>query len=322
MYCNTVTDTGSKNNVKHTFTTYVSNGDATCAVDGTKTATCNICNTAKDTVTDLGSKNNVKHTFTNYISNGDATCAVDGTKTATCDVCNTAKDTVTDLGSKDKIEHSFDNGKITLEPDCTTDGTKTFTCLICGNTKTEEVSATGHNSGSVVIENTIDATCTSTGSYDKVIYCTVCTKELSREKVTVEKLDHYYTSSVTAPTCTAKGYTTYTCSACSDTYKDNITAALGHNMSEYVVTEKPGCTENGKEVSQCSRCDYSSEHTLYATGHEYHDGVCVNCGDDMTDDCSCMCHKNGFMGFIWKIIRFFCKIFGANKVCECGLAHY
>ena len=39
-------------------------------------------------------------------------------------------------------------------------------------------------------------------------------------------------------------------------------------------------------------------------------------------ECDCNCHKSGFMGFIWKIIRFFSKLFGVNKVCDCGKVHY
>lgn len=41
-----------------------------------------------------------------------------------------------------------------------------------------------------------------------------------------------------------------------------------------------------------------------------------------SEHCSCNCHKSGFMGFIWKIQRFFCKLFGINKICECGVKHY
>lgn len=39
-------------------------------------------------------------------------------------------------------------------------------------------------------------------------------------------------------------------------------------------------------------------------------------------ECNCNCHKGGFMGFIWKIVRFFSKLFGTNKICACGQAHY
>ena len=47
------------------------------------------------------------------------------------------------------------------------------------------------------------------------------------------------------------------------------------------------------------------------------------CGYEFeNDDCNHMCHKQGFMGFIWKIVKFFSKLFGTNPTCECGVAHY
>ena len=57
---------------------------------------------------------------------------------------------------------------------------------------------------------------------------------------------------------------------------------------------------------------------------EDHDGYCDIC-KEMTPEranCSCNCHKSGFMGFIWKIILFFNKLFKINPVCACGVAHY
>ena len=35
---------------------------------------------------------------------------------------------------------------------------------------------------------------------------------------------------MTAATCTARGYTTHTCSRCGNSYQDTYTAALGHNF--------------------------------------------------------------------------------------------
>ena len=57
---------------------------------------------------------------------------------------------------------------------------------------------------------------------------------------------------------------------------------------------------------------------------EDHDGYCDIC-KEMTPEranCSCNCHKSGFMGFIWKIILFFNKLFKTKKTCACGIAHY
>ena len=71
-----------------------------------------------------------------------------------------------------------------------------------------------------MVENEKDATCTEAGSYDNVVYCTVCSAELSRETITVDATDHDYQAVVTAPTCTTDGYTTHTCSKCKDSYVD------------------------------------------------------------------------------------------------------
>ena len=46
---------------------------------------------------------------------------------------------------------------------------------------------------------------------------------------------HSYSATVTAPTCTEKGYTTHTC-ACGDRYKDSYVNALGHNYKDGVCT--------------------------------------------------------------------------------------
>ena len=42
---------------------------------------------------------------------------------------------------------------------------------------------------------------------------------------------------------------------------------------------------------------------------------------DPADDCSCNCHKGGIGGFFFKILNFFQKLFGQNKVCACGVKH-
>lgn len=66
----------------HDFQNYVSDGNATCTEDGTKTAKCERCDET-DTITDVDSK--LGHKYTNYVSNNNATCTKDGTETAYCD---------------------------------------------------------------------------------------------------------------------------------------------------------------------------------------------------------------------------------------------
>ncbi|MCD7722628.1 MAG: leucine-rich repeat domain-containing protein, partial [Clostridiales bacterium] len=74
-----------------------------------------------------------------------------------------------------------------------------------------------HTPAEAVIENSVAASCTTDGSYDSVVYCSVCGEEISRTAITVPA-HHTYESVVTAPTCTAGGYTTYTCTVCGDSY--------------------------------------------------------------------------------------------------------
>ena len=84
---------------------------------------------------------------------------------------------------------------------------------------------------------------------------------------------HKYQSVVTAPTCTEKGYTTYTCAICEDSYVADEVAALGHDLvtdAGIAVT----CTESGlTEGKHCSRCDYEIERqAIAALGHVWDEG--------------------------------------------------
>ena len=47
---------------------------------------------------------------------------------------------------------------------------------------------------------------------------------------------HSYTAAVTAPTCTERGYTTYTCSVCGDSYKGSYVDPLGHDYKNGTCT--------------------------------------------------------------------------------------
>lgn len=83
---------------------YVSDNNATCEQDGTKTAKCVRYGTGgcteTNTVTDTDSK--LGHLFENYVSNNDATYTRDGTMTAKCvryDQCGEIH-TIPDEGSR------------------------------------------------------------------------------------------------------------------------------------------------------------------------------------------------------------------------------
>ncbi|MBE6731022.1 MAG: hypothetical protein E7564_04985 [Ruminococcaceae bacterium] len=89
--------------------------------------------------------------------------------------------------------------------------------------------------------------------------------ELGKVTVTIGS-EHNYSSSVTAPTCTNDGYTTYTC-VCGDSYISEKVPALGHTYGT-IVTE-PTCTEDGYTLYFCSCGDSYKADEVPAFGHTY-----------------------------------------------------
>lgn len=91
--------------------------------------------------------------------------------------------------------------------------------------------------------------------------------------------DHQYAAVVTDPTCTEKGYTTYTCS-CGESYIDDYVDALGHDTVQHDAKEAT-CAEAGWNAYEtCTRCDYTTYEEIPASGeHTYVDGVCTVCGN-------------------------------------------
>jgi len=78
--------------------------------------------------------------------------------------------------------------------------------------------------------------------------------------------EHHYEATVTEPTCTEQGYTTYTC-VCADRYVDDYSAALGHDLGDWRVNKAPTCTEAGEEKRECDRCDYVEARAVAENGH-------------------------------------------------------
>ncbi len=52
----------------------------------------------------------------------------------------------------------------------------------------------------------------------------------------------------------------------------------------------------------------------YGCGHEFEKPA--------DTDCDHLCHKDGILGFFWKIISFFQRLFGIEQYCDCGALHY
>lgn len=140
-------------------------------------------------------------------------------------------------------------------------------------------------------------------------------------------VNHTYITEIKAPaTHTKEGVLTYTCSECGDSYTDKIDKTTEHTYNEKFIA--PSCTETGYTVYTCECGDTYISDYISETGHSdnNNDGTCDGCGIKLSttdnENCSCNCHKSGLMGIIWKILRFFYKLFKINPVCACGVAHY
>ncbi|MCD7864360.1 MAG: CAP domain-containing protein [Lachnospiraceae bacterium] len=199
-----------------------------------------------------------------------------------CSVCGEelSRETVTvpATGHSTEIQNAKD-------ATCTEDGyTGDEARTVCGETVAtgEEVPATGHTEAEAVVENEVAATCTEAGSYDSVVYCSVCDAVLSRETIAVAATGHtaggaVVENEVAATHTTAGSYESAVyCSVCGEELsRETITVpAGGHTAGDPVIEKEvdPTCTEDGSydTVVYCTECseEISRETiTVPATGH-------------------------------------------------------
>ena len=150
---------------------------------------------------------------------------------------------------------------------------------------------------------------------------------------------------VTAPECGKAGKEVASCDhGCGATDEKEI-PALTHEPLEAVkeneVAPKCGVAGSYDLVVYCNLCseeldrdtitvdalthkdddgDYLCDH---GCGHEFPKPDTPDTPDEPTDEaCDHLCHKDGILGFLWKIIRFFYRLFNIQQYCDCGILHY
>ena len=247
--------------------------DATCMAQGTVTYTCSVCGATKTETGAYGA-----HVYGEWIEGQAATCSAAGwLGHYECGVCHKYFDAEkNELASIvlniDPDAHRW-SWVTDLDPTCGEPGKKHQECSLCGNTQAENtvIPATGnHTPGEATVENNVAPTCTAGGSYDSVVYCSVCGNELSRTPVTVGALGHDFGewTETVHPTCTAAGEKQRTCSRCPETETDTVPAP-GHDFGEWTETLAPTCTAAGEKQRTCSRCPETETDTVPALGHDY-----------------------------------------------------
>ncbi len=213
---------------EHTYVTY--SVAATCTSPGYTVRECEVCGDRHiEDITSALAHNYQAHTI-------PATCEGGGKTVHLCEGCGSSF--VTDYTSP--LGHSWDEGTTVTGSTCTGEGVMEYRCTRCGYHRIEGDAAAGHVPGD-------PATCTEPQ------LCTEC------GAVIANALGHDYTTEVTAPTCTAMGYTTYTCTGCGDSYKGDYTDATGHTPGDWIIDKEPTTDSEGEKHRECENCGETLE---------------------------------------------------------------
>lgn len=338
----------------HVFTNYVSDNNATCTADGTKTALCDNCDDGTDTVTDKGSKLN--HTMTEYGYSVDdwdyipenfnetieeSTCCREGKSISYCTGCSLY---LTRAEKKDPTKHNWEKDAdsedglkwVAGAGDCTTGIVMTNKCtnVGCKEVQTKFEAVVDHDY--VLIAESLP-TCKLEGY--RFYKCSLCGVEFFEEGEEATNDHKFEVIGETPATCTKNAYVTEQCKVCRDI---RIVETEGTMLEhEYIDCKAvaPTCEADGHSAYlKCVDCGAvkdkitAAEDPSYAaTGHSDadSDGKCDECykllyeTEDGEKSCGCICHKESWiMRIIYKILNFFWKLFKISKTCNCGAVHW
>ncbi len=310
----------------HYSAKYIDAVSATCSKDGHEAGYfCTECDDyLYDTVTE---KATGIHIYENYVSDGNADCFNDGTKTACCEYGCGEKDTVTDAGSKLKHVEEIIPG---VAATCTTYGYSSGAkCTLCGTIykQREVLGLIPHKFENYEIVS--DLSCISNGI--KVAYCEYGCGNNDRQVIPADPNKHTLSEEWESTGDTHS----HRCTVCTELFDGE--AHIPNNQWEvgaYHTEEDPDTIIYIKQChcSECGALAFREEITF----EEYKELLGIgkptpDTPEEPTPDtpeeptetaCDHLCHKTGFMGFLWKIVQLFSKLFKANPVCECGAAHY
>lgn len=163
---------------------------------------------------------------------------------------------------------------VDVAPTCTSSGSKSKHCTICNESiagTAVSMSALSHDFQNYQSDG--NETCTQDGT--KTGTCTRCGATDTIVN-TGSKKGHAYRSTVTAPTCENRGYTTYVCANCNDIYVSDYVNALGHvngTPQKENITASTCESSGGYELNTyCTRCQKkvaSQAEVTAPLGHDF-----------------------------------------------------
>ena len=99
-------------------------------------------------------------------------------------------------GTVEVIEHNWTYAYTLKAATCSETGMDLYNCTDCSLVRMVATNMLPHDELEAVVKNRVEPTCIAEGSYDNVIYCSACGKELYRETFTLEKIDHQFVDGV------------------------------------------------------------------------------------------------------------------------------
>ena len=247
----------------HTASDWITDSKATCKAEGTKHKECTECEEVLETgsIEKLTTHTPAEAVKENFV---DSDCETEGSYNSVvyCSVCEVK------LSSEAKVVEKKDHtpsGWIEDTPaTCKTEGTKHKECTEC-----EEVLETGsieklttHTPAEAVKENFVDSDCETEGSYNSVVYCSVCEVKLSSEAKVVEKKDHTPSGWIedTPATCKTEGTKHKECTECEEVLETGSIEKLTTHTPAEAVKENfvdSDCETEGSynSVVYCSVCE-------------------------------------------------------------------
>ena len=215
--------------------------------------------TSKDDVLGTDDTTVVDKNDPNHVHN----YTVASTSDATCEKAGTVTKQCVCGSSKTEtvsaLGHDYKETTSTQET-CTSAGSSVKVCSRCKDKKTETIPARGHN---YKVTSNTKPTCSTSGSEVKT--CSNCN---DKQTTTLPKLNHTYKTTKTAATCTVEGKEVSKCSTCGAVGQTKNVPALGHNWDDKIIKEAT-CKEEGSMERKCKRCNKETVEKIEKAEHNY-----------------------------------------------------